>query len=47
MPIDKYYGGHGKKVMREMMEQYGAKKGKEVFYAMMAKQEKKKKKKKW
>lgn len=33
MPLSKYYGGHGKKVMRSMKRRYGAKKGKSVFYA--------------
>jgi hypothetical protein len=33
MPIGKYYGGHGSEVMKDMQERYGAKKGKQVFYA--------------
>lgn len=33
MPVSKYFEGHGKKVMKSMKEQYGAKKGKQVFYA--------------
>lgn len=33
MPVEKYYGGHGEKVMRNMKKQYGEKKGKSVFYA--------------
>ena len=33
MPISKYYGGKGRRVMRTMVRRYGAKKGKEVFYA--------------
>lgn len=33
MPIDAYYGGHGRDVMRDMQKRYGAKKGKSVFYA--------------
>ena len=33
MPIDKYYGGHGEEVMANMKKQYGADKGKSVFYA--------------
>jgi hypothetical protein len=33
MPISKYYGGHGSKVMSAMQKQYGEKKGKQVFYA--------------
>jgi hypothetical protein len=33
MPVSEYYKGHGEKVMGNMMKEYGAKKGKEVFYA--------------
>jgi hypothetical protein len=33
MPISKYYGGHGEKVMQSMKKEYGAKKGERVFYA--------------
>jgi len=33
MPLNKYFGGHGKEVMSKMKKGYGAKKGKEVFYA--------------
>jgi len=33
MPINKYYGGHGDSVMKEMTKRYGDKKGKSVFYA--------------
>jgi len=33
MPLSKYYGGHGSKVMKSMTKEYGAKKGKKVFYA--------------
>jgi hypothetical protein len=33
MPLDKYYKGEGEKVMAAMKEQYGSKKGKQVFYA--------------
>lgn len=33
MPVGEYYGGHGSKVMKEMKERYGEKKGEEVFYA--------------
>lgn len=33
MPISKYYKGHGAKVMSAMQKEYGAKKGKQVFYA--------------
>jgi len=33
MPLSKYYGGHGDKVMKNMKSEYGEKKGKKVFYA--------------
>ena len=33
MPVSKYYKGHGEEVMAAMTKEYGAKKGKEVFYA--------------
>lgn len=33
MPLSKYYGGHGEKVMAQMVARYGEKKGKQVFYA--------------
>ena len=33
MPISKYFGGHGEKVMKAMQEEYGEEKGKQVFYA--------------
>ena len=33
MPISKYYKGHGEEVMSAMTKEYGAKKGKQVFYA--------------
>ena len=33
MPIDKYFKGHGDEVMKNMTKEYGAKKGKSVFYA--------------
>ena len=33
MPLSKYYGGHGTKVMGNMKKQYGKEKGKQVFYA--------------
>lgn len=33
MPISKYFGGHGSKVMKDMKARYGSKKGKSVFYA--------------
>lgn len=33
MPLEKYYGGHGEKVMKSMKKQYGGEKGERVFYA--------------
>ena len=33
MPVNKYFKGHGGEVMEKMLSQYGAKKGKQVFYA--------------
>ncbi len=33
MPIDKYFKGKGESVMSDMMDRYGADKGKQVFYA--------------
>lgn len=33
MPISAYFKGRGEKVMEDMVERYGAKKGKRVFYA--------------
>jgi hypothetical protein len=33
MPVSKYFGGHGEKVMSSMRKQYGEEKGKQVFYA--------------
>lgn len=33
MPVGEYFGGHGAKVMKNMEKEYGAKKGKSVFYA--------------
>lgn len=40
MPVSKYFGGHGRKVMKAMQKQYGKKKGKQVFYATANKQKK-------
>lgn len=40
MPIGKYYGGHGEKVMKDMTKQYGKKKAKKVFYATSNKMKK-------
>jgi hypothetical protein len=37
MPISSYYKGHGEEVMDNMVKQYGAEKGKRVFYATAAK----------
>jgi len=33
LPINKYFGGGGNEVMANMTKEYGAKKGKQVFYA--------------
>jgi hypothetical protein len=33
MPLSKYFGGSGEKVMRKMKEEYGEEKGERVFYA--------------
>ncbi len=33
MPLSKHYKGHGEEVMANMVKQYGAEKGKRVFYA--------------
>jgi hypothetical protein len=33
MPVRKYFKGHGEDVMAKMIREYGAKKGKKVFYA--------------
>lgn len=38
MPLKKYFGGHGEKVMASMKKEYGEKKGEEVFYATANKQ---------
>jgi len=46
MPLSKYYGGHGSKVMSSMKDEYGDKKGKSVFYATVNKRKKKKRKRK-
>ena len=32
-PVSGYYGGHGEAVMSNMTKEYGAEKGKRVFYA--------------
>lgn len=44
MPLDKYFKGKGEKVMSSMKEQYGAEKGKRVFYATANKKKQKPKK---
>lgn len=41
MPLSKYFGGHGEKVMSAMKKQYGADKGERVFYATSNKRKKK------
>ncbi len=41
MPISKYFNGNGEKVMANMTKEYGAKKGKSVFYATANKKKKK------
>jgi len=41
MPVSKYYGGHGAKVMAAMKKQYGEKKGERVFYATANKEKSK------
>jgi hypothetical protein len=33
MPLSKYFGGSGEKVMARMQAEYGPEKGKRVFYA--------------
>ena len=33
MPIGEYFGGKGRKVMGKMKEQYGERKGEQVFHA--------------
>lgn len=42
MPLSKYYGGHGEKVMADMKRRYGGEKGEEVFYATHNARKKKK-----
>lgn len=37
MPVSGYFKGKGKKVMASMKKRYGAKKGKQVFYATAVK----------
>jgi hypothetical protein len=38
LPLSKYFKGSGEKVMANMQKEYGAKKGKSVFYATANKQ---------
>jgi len=45
MPISKYFSGHGEKVMKAMKEEYGEKKGEQVFYATVNKRKASKKSK--
>lgn len=45
MPLSKYFKGSGEKVMNNMKDEYGDKKGKSVFYATANKNKDKKKKK--
>lgn len=40
MPLSKYFKGKGRKVMAKMKKEYGAKKGKSVFYATVNKRKK-------
>jgi hypothetical protein len=40
MPLSKYFSGSGEKVMRNMKQQYGEKKGKSIFYATANKRKK-------
>ena len=40
MPISKYFGGHGKEVMQDMKNRYGAR-AEEVFYRTVNKRKKK------
>jgi hypothetical protein len=40
MPLSKYFGGGGEKVMKNMKKEYGEKKGKQVFYATSNKNKK-------
>jgi hypothetical protein len=41
MPLSRYYGGSGAKVMRKMKAEYGPEKAKRVFYATANKRKKK------
>ncbi len=44
MPLNRYYGGHGRKVMASMARQYGPAKAERVFYATANKRKKLRKK---
>jgi len=33
MPIEKYFHGHGKSVLKELIKRHGKKKGTSIFYA--------------
>lgn len=44
MPLEKYFKGKGREVMKNMKKEYGEKKGEEVFYATWNKIMKKRKK---
>lgn len=46
MPLNKYFKGKGEKVMDDMTDRYGEKKGKSVFYATANKRKTAPKKKK-
>ena len=34
MPVSEYYAGHGEEVLRNLIREYGKKKGTQIFYAM-------------
>ena len=40
MPVGKYFGGHGERVMKQMQAAHGAEAGKRAFYATANKQKK-------
>ena len=40
IPISKYFGGSGEKVLSNTKKQYGEKQGKSVFYALVNKSKK-------
>lgn len=43
MPVRSYFKGHGEKVMRQLVKEYGPKDGKRSFYAIANKQRKQRK----